>query len=66
MKKSDLQQLRSETLDKLKARLLKEKKELANLYFEVRTKKIKDTRKIFHKRKDIGRILTIIAEKGDK
>lgn len=66
MKKNDLHELRSETLDKLKARLLKEKKELINLSLEAKTKKIKDVRKIFHKRKDIAAILTIIAEKGGK
>lgn len=63
MKKNLLNQLRSETLENLLTRLSQEKKELANLYVELTTKKLKNTRKIFHKRKDISQILTLINEK---
>lgn len=66
MKKNALQEVRAETVDKLVARLTKEKKELTNLYLELRTKKLKDLRKIFHKRKDISQILTILSEKRRK
>jgi len=66
MKKNTLQEVRAETVDKLVVRLTKEKKELTNLYLELRTKKLKDLRKIFHKRKDISQILTILSEKRRK
>lgn len=63
MKKNLLIEIKSENLDKLLERLAKEKKDLTNLYFELKTKKLKNTREIFHKRKDISRILTLINEK---
>ncbi len=66
MKKNILLEVKNEDINKLEARLQKEKKELSSLYLELETKKLKDTRKIFHKRKDISRILTIINEKKGK
>lgn len=66
MKKNLLLEVKSENLDKLQERLAKEKKELTGLYLEVKTKKLKDVRKIFHKRKDISQILTLINQKRRK
>lgn len=63
MKKNTFTEIKSENLDKLNARLNKEKKELVNLCLDHKTKKIKNTRSIYHKRKDISRILTVINEK---
>lgn len=66
MKKNLLLEVKSENLDKLMERLSKEKKELTSLNLELKTKKLKDIRKIFHKRKDISQILTVIGEKRRK
>lgn len=63
MKKNALVELRSETALSLKEKVAKDKKDLANLYLELNTKKLKDVRKLFHKRKDISQTLTIINEK---
>lgn len=63
MKKNLLSEVKSENLDKLLSRLAKEKKELVDLYLELKTKKLKDVRKIFHKRRNISQILTVVGEK---
>lgn len=63
MKKNLLSEVKSENLDKLLSRLAKEKKELVDLYLELKTKKLKDVRKIFHKRRNISQIITVIGEK---
>lgn len=63
MKKNIFAEIKTEQVDKLEARLLKEQKELSNLRLEISVKKLKDTRKIFHKRKDISKILTVLNEK---
>ena len=64
MKKDKLTEIKSEDLVKLKQRLLKEKQELTDLYLKLKINKLKNTRQIFHKRKDISQILTIINQKN--
>lgn len=66
MKKNALLEIRAETVDKLVSRLAKEKKELADLYLEMSIKKIKNPRSLFHKRKDISQIMTVLNEKKKK
>lgn len=66
MKKKLLSEIRAETAEIILARISKEKKELAELYLDLSMKKLKDTRKIFHKKKDISQMLTIVSEKRSK
>ncbi len=63
MKKNVLTELRSESLSKLLEKLNQAKKELTELYLNLRIGKLKNTRSLFHKRKDISQLLTIIEEK---
>lgn len=63
MKKNILTEIKTEDLNKLNIRLATEKKELTNLCLDLKIKKLKNTRAVYHKRKDISRILTIINER---
>lgn len=66
MKKTILTEIKSEDLAKLTARLNKEQKEFSELYLQLKINKLKNIRELFHKRKLISRILTIINEKRSK
>lgn len=66
MKQSQLTEIKDNSLDKLVSRLNSEKKELAEMYLNLKVNKLKNTRGIFHKRKLISKILTIINEKRNK
>ncbi len=60
MKKNEFGKLIKENKQTLKMIVSKERDELAGLYRDKSMKKLKNTRKIFHKKKHIARILTII------
>ncbi len=66
MKKSVITEIKNENVDKLISRLNSEKKELSQMYLDLKVNKLKNTRSIFHKRKLMSRILTILNEKRSK
>lgn len=63
MKKNELNQLKSFSSHELvdKAKLLK--KEIADAIFDKNMKKLKDTKTVFKKRKDLAKVLTILRQK---
>lgn len=63
MKRNDFKQIKSISVNELDKLFIKNKDELNNLYIEHKMGKLKNTRNIFLKRKDIARILTLISEK---
>lgn len=66
MKKNQLAEIKTEDAAKLKQRLLKEKQELVDLYLKLKTNKLKNSREVFHKRKTISQILTVINQNKKK
>ncbi len=66
MKRNDFKEIKSVDVTELDKLFIKNKNELNNLYIEHKMGKLKNTRNIFLKRKDIARILTLISEKRRK
>lgn len=63
MKIKEIKELKNKTKEELDILLKQVKDELFNLFQEHNLRKLKNTRSIFSKRKDIARILTVISEK---
>lgn len=63
MKKNELSQAKSETLQELRKKLKEKKQELAKVRLEISTGKIKNKRASKNLRKDIAQLLTLIREK---
>ena len=63
MKKKDIQELHSKEAGELVALLKKAKEELFNFRMDHSMKKLKNTKSLFNKKKDIARILTVLSEK---
>ncbi|HWR59408.1 MAG TPA: 50S ribosomal protein L29 [Thermodesulfovibrionales bacterium] len=61
MKSSDLRAL---TVDELKQKEVELRKELFNLRFRLATGEVENPMRIRAARKDIARVLTMVAEKG--
>lgn len=61
--KAYLEELRSQSVADLQARLVDEKKELFNLRFQNATNQLDNTARIREVRKNIARIQTIITQK---
>lgn len=66
MRLNETGELHLKSFEELKAMLDEARKSLAVLRLELATKKLKNVRAIFNKRKDIARILTVIKEKKDE
>ena len=60
-----LEELRTQTADELKDRLVEAKKELFNLRFQNATNQLENTGRIKEVRKNIARIQTVITEKAN-
>lgn len=63
MKKAELKDLSTKTVDELKGMYKTYKTELMDLNLEKSQFKLKNTRSIFWKKKDIAKILTILRGK---
>ena len=63
MKKADLKDLHTKTIDELKGMYKTYKTELMDLNIEKSQYKLKNTRSIFWKKKDMAKILTILRGK---
>lgn len=63
MKKNQVKELRGKKKEELIRLLQDSKNELVTLRLDNATRKLKNTRAIFHKRKDIAKILTTMKEK---
>ncbi|MBI2020309.1 50S ribosomal protein L29 [Candidatus Daviesbacteria bacterium] len=63
MKKRELTQIKSLPVKELILKAKAIKGEIANLVIDKNIKKLKDTRSIFKKRKDLAQVLTIIRQK---
>lgn len=62
MKSKDKKELKARTIQELKSMLKDAKDALFSLKLEKEQNKLKDLRAIFHKRKEIARMLTAIRE----
>ncbi|WP_108482996.1 50S ribosomal protein L29 [Oceaniglobus ichthyenteri] len=60
----DATELRSKTLDELKAQLAQSKKEAFNLRFQQATSQLENTARVRTVRRDIARVNTILNEKA--
>lgn len=63
MKKNELKQLAAFSTKELVEKAKQLKKEIANLTLDKNMKKLKDTKSIFKKRKDLARVLTVLKQK---
>lgn len=63
MKIKEIKQLKDKSKEELKTLLEQIREELFNLLLSHNLKKLKNTRLIFNKRKDIARIMTILQGK---
>ncbi len=63
MKKEEIREIREKTLSELKKEINKRLKELFGLRMDKKMNKLKNKRVIYHKRKEIAMIKTIIREK---
>lgn len=63
MKKTDIKDLHTKTIDELKEMYKAAKSEIIDLNIEKSQFKLKNPRSIFNKKKDIARILTILRGK---
>lgn len=66
MKTKDKKELFTKSKEELKSLLKEERQALITLRLEKAQNKLKNTRAIFFKRKDIARILTVLKEKEFK
>jgi len=62
--KKYLDELREKTMDELHTELVNAKKELFNLRFQNATNQLDNTARIYHVRKNIARIQTVITKKN--
>ena len=63
MKKQELTQIKGLAIKELISKARDLKKEIANLVIDKNVKKLKDTKVIFKKRKNLAQVLTIIRQK---
>lgn len=63
MKRKERTQIKGLTIKELLDKAQSIKKEVANLVIDLNMKKLKDTRAVFKKRKDLAQILTILRQK---
>jgi len=63
MKKNTVKDIQGKKKEELIKMVSDAKNELLTLRLDNATKKLKNTRAIFHKRKDIARVLTIMRQK---
>lgn len=63
MKTKDKQELHAKTKEELQTMLEEARKALFTLKFDRAQRKLKNTRSIFEKRKDIAKIATVLKEK---
>ena len=63
MKKSNLQDIKILSLKVLSDKVKQAQKDVADLILDKNTKKLKDVKVIFKKRKEIAKIMTIIKQK---
>ncbi|OGH23802.1 MAG: 50S ribosomal protein L29 [Candidatus Levybacteria bacterium RIFCSPHIGHO2_02_FULL_42_12] len=63
MKKKDMQALRNKDANEFRRMIDEAKKELFKLKLDLSMQKLKNTRAVFEKRKDIARLLTLLEEK---
>ncbi len=63
MKKKEKEELFTKTVQELRKMLEEKRNELFQLSQDLAAGKLKNTRSIFHKKKNISRILTILREK---
>lgn len=63
MKKNQIVELRSKSIEELKRLLEETQSEIKKLIMELKSRKLKNTASIEQKRKDIARILTFVREK---
>lgn len=63
MKKNELKSLKGLSSGEIALRAKSLKKEIAEAIFDKNMKKLKDTKTIFKKRKDLARVLTILGQK---
>jgi large subunit ribosomal protein L29 len=60
----DAQELRNETPDQLRDRLVALKKEAFNLRFQQATNQLENTARIRNVRRDVARVRTVLTEKA--
>lgn len=63
MKKNKLNQLKGLPTGELAEKAKSLKKEIADAIFDKNMKKLKDTKIVFKKRKDLAKVLTILRQK---
>lgn len=63
MKKKDMQILRNKDANEFRRMIDEAKKELFKLKLDLSMQKLKNTRAVFEKRKDIARLFTLLEEK---
>lgn len=63
MKKKEKQELQTKTIEELKTLLKEAKNLLLTMRFDLSRNKLKNTRSLFLKRKEIARILTVLNQK---
>ena len=63
MKKSNLQDIKILSLKVLSDKVKQAQKDVADLILDKNTKKLKDVKVIFKKRKEIAKMMTIIRQK---
>lgn len=63
MKKNELIQIKGLSIKELKDKAKSLKDEIANLSLDKNMKKLKDTKSVFKKRKDLAQVLTVLRQK---
>lgn len=63
MKRNEIKELHSKTIEELRGLLKEARAEEAKLRLELSTKKLKNTRQLFFQRKKIARLLTVVGQK---
>lgn len=63
MKKKDLQDIKTLSLKVLGDKVKQAKSEIADLILDKNTKKLKDVKVIFKKRKEIAKMMTMLKQK---
>lgn len=63
MKRTELTQIKGLTIKELIDKAKSIKKGIGDLVIDLKMKKLKDTRAIFKKRKDLAQVLTVLRQK---
>lgn len=63
MKKNDFKEIKTLSLKVLSEKIKQAKKDVADLILDKNTKKLKDVKVIFKKRKEIAKMMTILNQK---